>query len=862
MKRFFKIKRIINCLFFSSFFIFAACNNGLAEKQKASPDKMASISISINSIGPNVFARTIKPASSDDISTISLTGILNSSGTTTSLGSWDTVSDMEADSVSVQPGSWVFTLSLELNGCPFSGTYSADVNSDDNAELSFNLECDSTVTYGGIDFSLYMEGQGGYPTATLYDMDDNVAADPVNLAIDIANGKFLIHYTRDIKNSSERVPAGTYRLKIIFYTSTSRNVIQNRYSAIVNVTSGYISSAEQTISMNTIYNIVYGYDDSTSFPSGSFVPGAYSSISEDIILAEPEKEGYAFYGWYTTNTFDDGTEITEIPQGSSGNKTVYAYFGTPYAKVGTKYYSNLEKTVNAITNATGDIDVVLYDLVGADELGKSSTEGTIAYAIKNTSADGISLSLYPGDEIFLNEDSSNLFSNCEKLTSIDLTGFKTQDVTSMANMFYMCKGLTSLDVSGFDTSNVTNMTWFAGNSSNLETITFNEHFVTSRVTNTSYMFSGCSSLTGLDVSGFDVSGVGDMSFMFSNCKLITELDVSGFVTSSATNLSNMFNQMEKIVTLDLSNFQTSNVTQSASMFGYCYLLETIYVSNEFELTSGISSSAGMFNYCYKLVGGAGTEYSDSNKGGTYAKVDGGTDSPGYFTLKLIGEKSAPDAVGDIVYTDGSATAYTSDLELTDKQKANAIALIFYIGADCNDEGVTTDRMLGAGFAFSEKLCWAIEGVNAYNKNITTIQAAAADTGVTGDKNGSDNLSQIADFLIANSSTDDTGTAGNYPAFDYTKNYKSQTGSRVAGTDYEDNWYLPSIAELLKLCEAKSTFNAVSVNCGGSTYSDSAFYWCSNQHTSYDTYSGGLYNGGWMDANKVNTDWIAIAIREF
>ncbi|MDY3026021.1 MAG: BspA family leucine-rich repeat surface protein, partial [Candidatus Faecivicinus sp.] len=62
-----------------------------------------------------------------------------------------------------------------------------------------------------------------------------------------------------------------------------------------------------------------------------------------------------------------------------------------------------------------------------------------------------------------------------------------------------CSSLTSLDVSGFDTSNVTIMSW---------------------------MFAGCSSLTSLDVSSFDTSKVTNMWWMFDGCPAgISEKDM-------------------------------------------------------------------------------------------------------------------------------------------------------------------------------------------------------------------------------------------------------------------------------------------------------------------------------------------------
>ena len=84
--------------------------------------------------------------------------------------------------------------------------------------------------------------------------------------------------------------------------------------------------------------------------------------------------------------------------------------------------------------------------------------------------------------------------------------------------------------------------------------------------------------------------------------------------------------------LDLSSFNTSNVTNMSYMFRNSYKLTTIYVSNKF-LTNKVTSSSNMFSGDTKLVGGAGTVYDSSNIDKTYARIDGGTSSPGYFTAK-------------------------------------------------------------------------------------------------------------------------------------------------------------------------------------------------------------------------------------
>ena len=68
------------------------------------------------------------------------------------------------------------------------------------------------------------------------------------------------------------------------------------------------------------------------------------------------------------------------------------------------------------------------------------------------------------------------------------------------------------------------------------------------------------------------------------------------------------------------------------MFCSCNSLKTIYTSDKFN-TDAVTSSTNMFYNTTNLVGGAGTTYNSSYVDKEYARIDGGTSSPGYFTLK-------------------------------------------------------------------------------------------------------------------------------------------------------------------------------------------------------------------------------------
>ena len=225
----------------------------------------------------------------------------------------------------------------------------------------------------------------------------------------------------------------------------------------------------------------------------------------------------------------------------------------------------------------------------------------------------------------------SMFLGCTGLTSLDISGFDTSSVTDMSAMFLGYTGLSSLDLSGFDTSSVTDMSAMFASCTGLTSLDLSG-FDTSSVTNMGSMFNNCSGLTSLNLSGFDTSSVTNMYNMFNGCTGLTSLNLSGFDTSSVTNMSYMFSNCTGLTSLNLSGFDTSSVTDMSAMFKTCTGLTTIYASTSFN-TDTVTSSADMFYSCTKLKGGKGTTYNYSHRDKTYARIDGGTSSPGYFTKK-------------------------------------------------------------------------------------------------------------------------------------------------------------------------------------------------------------------------------------
>lgn len=157
---------------------------------------------------------------------------------------------------------------------------------------------------------------------------------------------------------------------------------------------------------------------------------------------------------------------------------------------------------------------------------------------------------------------------------------------------------------------------------------------------------------------------------------------------------------------------------------------------------------------------------------------------------VYGDKSAPTAVGDIVFSDGTATPYSDSLVLDANQKAAAVAVIFYTDGDV----YLGSRILGVGLKEGSGLMWAPSDSPGYSLN-------SSDVGNTtiinhDDSNGSVNWGGVcrADSTAA------ANMAANYPAFNYANTYGVEISGEASG------WYLPAYRELQYLLGARDTVN--------------------------------------------------------
>ena len=325
----------------------------------------------------------------------------------------------------------------------------------------------------------------------------------------------------------------------------------------------------------------YNIEVSSSRQSGTIVTFKGSTV--EPILSKINVTGY-----------DSESYAVKTKKDSSGNWTIslvensYDFPSDWKTQVASTTYMTTTVTPANLTS----IKFAPTVPSGYSQIGTLST-GLPVY--KGTTATDIA---FVGKKIFAPADSSQLFYNLSKLTTLDMSVFNTSNVTNMNNMFCYCSALTSLDVSGFNTSKVTNMYSMFYNCKTLTSLDLSK-FSTSNVTNMSYMFSRCNNLTSLDLSNFNTTKVTSMNSMLSDCSSLTSLDVSGFNTSNVTDMSNMFYGCSVLTSLNVINFNTTKVTNMASMFSYCNNLTSLDVSG-FN-TSNVTNMNNVFGYCSALT---------------------------------------------------------------------------------------------------------------------------------------------------------------------------------------------------------------------------------------------------------------------
>lgn len=189
-------------------------------------------------------------------------------------------------------------------------------------------------------------------------------------------------------------------------------------------------------------------------------------------------------------------------------------------------------------------------------------------------------------------DTTEMFKNCTNLTSININPHKA---TSLAKMFQGCTNLTSVIVSGAQSQsgNALDTSYMFHNCSKLTSIT-GGFINTSSVTTMRYMFYECARLTA--IPSMNTSSVVSMSNMLYNCNTITS--VQAFSTGNVTDFTNfMFNCWS---VTSLPTFDTHSATSLFQAFANCGNINAVPLLN----TSSVTDMSWAFYRCLRVASGA------------------------------------------------------------------------------------------------------------------------------------------------------------------------------------------------------------------------------------------------------------------
>ncbi len=291
----------------------------------------------------------------------------------------------------------------------------------------------------------------------------------------------------------------------------------------------------------------------------------------------------------TTNGMTTTRDVKILTIPKLMEREVVAYISekeTVYYAIGAKRSGNTKYTADLISTITFVTNKNVPDTAEASwDVSYTSGDGeVIAWVIPN-STDSTKYYLYIGADSKKIEapiNSNGLFRNYTNSVSINnLKMLDTSNVTNMSSVFSSCSSLTSLDVSGFNTTKATSMSDMFSSCSSLTKLNV-MNFNTSNVTSMNSMFYSCGSLTSLDVSNFNTAKVTGMVSMFSSCSGLSELNLSRFDTSNVANMLGMFSLCSNLVSINISNFATA---KDGGMFAGCASLKAIILDKKITSSS-------------------------------------------------------------------------------------------------------------------------------------------------------------------------------------------------------------------------------------------------------------------------------------
>lgn len=393
--------------------------------------------------------RSISP-SADDLSVANLTNIklegLWGDETTprTVISEKATWSAFQAVSTTaVQTGSWVFTLTAQLNGMNFSATQGTSTNPvtiTKNTTTNLTFELESSGNYGGLSIVINVtQGDASKVVATLKTRA-GVQVDTQTLTMtSTGSGKTATYSVSITDSDSDGVPdggieAGNYNLDLEFdgvNLSSGALLPLNNWKGIVRINAGITTTSTINWTTGDVYTLVFERNDGL-FP-GDVIPNTFTRKTT-ITLPEMTKTGYLFEGWYTDAAFSADKKIAEVSSSTmtpdeQKEMTVYArYIDTLYVdEDGASYTPGTYEDGTRLDSAFFDINGAISKIINTGKdthnvdwkimvNGYIQTQHTISNSLTSSYANSITIQGYNTNT----SSYTDILDGCDEGTSLTI----------------------------------------------------------------------------------------------------------------------------------------------------------------------------------------------------------------------------------------------------------------------------------------------------------------------------------------------------------------------------------------------------------------------------------------------------------
>lgn len=171
-----------------------------------------------------------------------------------------------------------------------------------------------------------------------------------------------------------------------------------------------------------------------------------------------------------------------------------------------------------------------------------------------------------------------LFYGCNNLESLNISNIKINPLLQSASgMFSDCFKLTSIDLSRFNFNSVKDANYMFNNCVNLKQVKLPNKMVS--LAHTNYMFNNCYSITSLNLGFLEKAQNWSYAYeMFKNCKKLEKIEIPSITAFFLRGVQEMFNGCTNLKKIDFGQLETKNIYNITKMFYHCEKLEYLDLS--------------------------------------------------------------------------------------------------------------------------------------------------------------------------------------------------------------------------------------------------------------------------------------------